>query len=61
MNTAYYEEIDSVKKSGVFAYLNTKHQNKLQTMLVALPEEEREAARQRLIAEALLIYKSASR
>ncbi len=61
MNTVYNEEIDSVKKSEVFAEIHTKHQNKLQTMLVALPEEEREAARQRLMAEALLIYKSASR
>ena len=49
---AYYEEIDRVKKSGVFAEIHTKHQKNLEAMLAALPEEEREVARQRLTAEA---------
>ena len=58
MNTAYYEEIGSVKKSGVFAEIHTKHEKSLQARLAALPEEDREAARQRLTAEALLIMKA---
>ncbi len=58
VNAAYYDEIDRVKKSGVFAEIHTKHDKSLQARLAALPEEDREAARQRLTAEALLIMKA---
>ena len=57
-NAAYYDEIDRVKKSGVFAEIHTKHEKSLQARLAALPEEDREAARQRLTAEALHIMKA---
>ena len=52
---ACYDEIDRVKESEVFADIRTKHEKNLQARLAALPEEDREAARQRLTAEALLI------
>ena len=58
MNAAYYDEVDRVKKSGVFAEIHTKHHKSLQARLAALPEEDREAARQRLTAEALFIMKA---
>ncbi len=58
MNAAYYDEVDRVKKSGVFAEIHTKHDKSLQARLAALPEEDREAARQRLTAEALFIMKA---
>ena len=52
MTAAYNEEIARVKKTGVFLEIRVKHQKNLDAMLAALPEEEREAARQRLTAEA---------
>ncbi len=52
MTAAYNEEIDRVKKSGVFVDIRMKHQKMLQERIAALPEEERDVARQQLTAEA---------
>ena len=52
MTAAYNEEIDRVKNTPVFVDIRTKHQKMLQERIAALPEEEREGARQRLTAEA---------
>ena len=43
-----------MSSSGVFAEIRSKHQQKLQERLVALPEAEQEAARQQFTAEAPL-------
>ncbi len=52
MTAAYNEEIARVKNTPVFLDIRVKHQKNLDAMLAALPEEEREGARQRLTAEA---------
>ena len=41
--------------TGVFSEIRVKHQKNLEAMLAALPEEDREAARQRLTAEVIPI------
>jgi hypothetical protein len=43
-----------VSNSGVFAEIRSKHQQKLQERLAAMPEAEQEAARQQFTAEAPL-------
>ncbi len=48
VTAAYNEEIARVKNTPVFLEILVKHQKNLEAMLAALPEEEREAARQRL-------------
>ena len=41
--------------TGVFSEIRVKHQKNWEAMLAALPEEDREAARQRLTAEVIPI------
>ncbi len=52
MTAAYHEEIARVNNSGTFADIRVKHQKNLEERFAALPEEDRDAVRYRLTAEA---------
>ncbi len=52
VTAAYNEEIARVKNTPVFVDIRMKHQKMLQERMAALPEMEREVARQQLTAEA---------
>jgi len=52
VTAAYHEEIVRVNNSGTFADIRVKHQKNLEERFAALPEEDRDAARYRLTAEA---------
>ena len=49
---SYNEEVARVTNTGVFSEMHVKHRDNLQERIAACPEEVREAARQRLTAQA---------
>jgi hypothetical protein len=52
VTAAYNEEITRVKNTPIFVDIRMKHQKMLQERIAALPEVERDVARQQLTAEA---------